>query len=66
MAQIDLRSDTVTRPTETMQEAMRAAELGDDGREGDPTVRKLEQLGAAHFALYQQGPGQLTLGENLA
>jgi threonine aldolase len=49
MAQIDLRSDTVTRPTETMQEAMRAAELGDDGREGDPTVRKLEQLGAARL-----------------
>lgn len=49
MAPIDLRSDTVTRPTEAMQEAMRAAELGDDGREGDPTVRRLEQLGAARL-----------------
>jgi len=47
MPVIDLRSDTVTHPTEAMQEAMRAAPLGDDGREGDPTVRKLEQLAAA-------------------
>jgi threonine aldolase len=47
MASIDLRSDTVTRPTEAMLEAMRHAELGDDGREGDPTVRRLEQLGAS-------------------
>jgi threonine aldolase len=47
MAPIDLRSDTVTHPTEAMQEAMRRAELGDDGREGDPTVRKLEALAAS-------------------
>jgi threonine aldolase len=44
---IDLRSDTVTKPTEAMLEAMRTAELGDDGREGDPTVRRLEALAAA-------------------
>jgi threonine aldolase len=44
---IDLRSDTVTLPTEEMREAMRRAELGDDSREGDPTVRQLEQLAAA-------------------
>jgi threonine aldolase len=43
---IDLRSDTVTRPTPAMMEAMRTAELGDDGREGDPTVRRLEALAA--------------------
>lgn len=43
---IDLRSDTVTRPTEEMMEAMRHAEIGDDGREGDPSVRKLEALSA--------------------
>jgi len=43
---IDLRSDTVTQPTEEMREAMRAAPLGDDSREGDPTVRKLEKLAA--------------------
>jgi len=47
MSAIDLRSDTVTKPTPGMQEAMARAELGDDGREGDPTVRKLEALGAA-------------------
>src|SRR3954447_274328 len=44
---IDLRSDTVTLPTEEMREAMRRAELGDDSREGDPTVRRLEELVAA-------------------
>ena len=44
---IDLRSDTVTLPTEEMREAMRRAELGDDSREGDPTVRRLEELAAA-------------------
>ena len=44
---IDLRSDTVTLPTEEMQEAMRRAQLGDDSREGDPTVRRLEEMAAA-------------------
>jgi threonine aldolase len=43
---IDLRSDTVTQPTEEMREAMLAAPLGDDSREGDPTVRRLEKLAA--------------------
>jgi threonine aldolase len=43
---IDLRSDTVTLPTEEMREAMRRAELGDDGRDGDPTVRRLEEMAA--------------------
>jgi threonine aldolase len=43
---IDLRSDTITLPTEDMREAMRRAELGDDSREGDPTVRRLEQAAA--------------------
>jgi threonine aldolase len=44
---IDLRSDTVTHPTEEMREAMHRAELGDDSREGDPTVRRLEKAAAA-------------------
>lgn len=44
---IDLRSDTVTRPTEAMLESMREATHGDDSRDGDPTVQKLEQLAAA-------------------
>jgi threonine aldolase len=43
---IDLRSDTVTRPTEAMLESMREASLGDDSRDGDETVRKLEALAA--------------------
>ena len=43
---IDLRSDTVTRPTEAMRDAMRDATYGDDSRDGDPTVEKLEALAA--------------------
>ena len=43
----DFRSDTITEPTEEMREAMRAARVGDDGREGDPTVRELEEYSAA-------------------
>jgi threonine aldolase len=43
---IDLRSDTVTRPTEAMLESMREATFGDDSRDGDETVRKLEALAA--------------------
>ncbi|MDR3515089.1 MAG: GntG family PLP-dependent aldolase [Azospirillaceae bacterium] len=43
---IDLRSDTVTRPTAAMLERMRTAELGDDSRDGDPTVQALEALAA--------------------
>jgi threonine aldolase len=40
---IDLRSDTVTRPTPEMRRAMADAEVGDDVLDGDPTVRRLEQ-----------------------
>ena len=43
---IDLRSDTITLPTEEMREAMHRAELGDDSRDGDPTVRRLEETAA--------------------
>jgi len=43
---IDLRSDTVTLPTEAMLEAMKSAPLGDDVYEEDPTVRKLEEIAA--------------------
>ncbi|MDR2767936.1 MAG: aminotransferase class I/II-fold pyridoxal phosphate-dependent enzyme [Treponema sp.] len=43
---IDIRSDTVTRPTEAMRKAMAAAEVGDDVYGDDPTVRALEELGA--------------------
>jgi len=40
---IDLRSDTVTKPTEGMREAMARAEVGDDVYGDDPTVRALEE-----------------------
>lgn len=40
---IDLRSDTITRPTEAMRRAMAAAEVGDDMFDEDPTVRRLEE-----------------------
>ena len=43
---LDFRSDTVTEPTEEMREAMHRAKVGDDGREGDPTVRELEEYSA--------------------
>jgi threonine aldolase len=40
---IDLRSDTVTRPTEAMREAMARAEVGDDVYGEDPTVNRLQK-----------------------
>lgn len=40
---VDLRSDTVTRPSEAMRRAMAQAEVGDDVFEEDPTVRRLEE-----------------------
>jgi threonine aldolase len=43
---IDLRSDTVTRPTPAMRKAMAEAEVGDDVFREDPTVRRLEELAA--------------------
>ncbi|QZY27988.1 threonine aldolase family protein [Nocardioides coralli] len=46
---IDLRSDTVTRPTEAMRRAMAAAEVGDDVYGEDPTVTALEERVAGLF-----------------
>jgi len=43
---IDLRSDTVTQPHEAMLDAMQSATFGDDSRDGDATVMKLEALAA--------------------
>ncbi len=40
---IDMRSDTVTKPTAAMRRAMADAEVGDDVLDGDPTVRRLEE-----------------------
>jgi threonine aldolase len=41
--QVDLRSDTVTRPTEAMREAIRSAEVGDDVYGEDPTAIELQE-----------------------
>lgn len=46
MEVIDLRSDTVTKPTEEMRQAMYRAEVGDDVYRDDPTVNRLEELTA--------------------
>ncbi len=53
---VDLRSDTVTQPTEAMRRAMASAEVGDDVYGEDPTVNRLEEafadrlgMGAALF-----------------
>ncbi|SOC50745.1 L-threonine aldolase [Blastococcus aggregatus] len=48
-ALVDLRSDTVTRPTAGMRRAMADAEVGDDVYAEDPTVRALEERTAALF-----------------
>ena len=58
MPPIDLRSDTVTRPTAAMRAAMLAAEVGDDVYGEDPTVNRLEQyLAADHVAPAPFHPG---------
>ena len=51
MPVVDLRSDTVTRPTPAMREAMAKAEVGDDVFGDDPTVRELEARTAGMFGL---------------
>lgn len=43
---IDLRSDTVTKPTPAMRKAMAEAEVGDDVYGEDPTVNRLEAMAA--------------------
>lgn len=46
MRYIDLRSDTVTLPTDDMRNAIFSAEVGDDVFDDDPTVKELEELAA--------------------
>ena len=46
---IDLRSDTVTRPTPAMLEAMMQAKVGDDVFGEDPAINELENKMAAMF-----------------
>jgi threonine aldolase len=64
---VDLRSDTVTRPTEAMRAAMAAAEVGDDVYGEDPTVNALQEEAAAllgkEAALYVPSG---TMGNQLA
>lgn len=48
---IDLRSDTVTRPTPAMMQAIAAAELGDDVLGDDPTVQRLERTVAGMLGM---------------
>lgn len=48
---IDLRSDTVTRPTPEMKEAMWAANVGDDVMGDDPTVNALQEKAARMFGM---------------
>jgi threonine aldolase len=48
-AAVDLRSDTVTRPTPEMRRAMAEAEVGDDVYGEDPTINRLEQRAAEIF-----------------
>ena len=54
-AAIDLRSDTVTRPTPAMRAAMAAAEVGDDVYGEDPTVNQLEARAAEIFGRRMDG-----------
>ncbi|MCD6496818.1 MAG: low-specificity L-threonine aldolase [Deltaproteobacteria bacterium] len=64
---VDLRSDTVTRPSAAMREAMASAEVGDDVLRDDPTVQELERRVAAmvgkEAALYVTSG---TMGNELA
>src|SRR5688572_12516782 len=46
---VDLRSDTVTRPSPGMRKAMHEAELGDDVFGDDPTVNRLQERAAQMF-----------------
>ena len=46
---IDLRSDTITKPTPAMRRAMAEAEVGDDVFGDDPTVQRLEELAAGRL-----------------
>ena len=51
MKEIDLRSDTVTRPGSAMRAAMMAAPVGDDVFGDDPTVNRLQEVAADRFGM---------------
>lgn len=48
---VDLRSDTITKPTDEMREAMRDAEVGDDSFGDDPTVNRLQTMAAERLGM---------------
>ena len=58
---IDLRSDTVTRPTAGMRRAIASAEVGDDVLDGDPTTRRLEEQVATYEGLISQRTDSVSL-----
>jgi len=49
---LDFRSDTVTRPSKKMRQAMAAAEAGDDAYREDPTVNRLLTEQAHHLPAF--------------
>src|SRR4030067_1608201 len=49
MRLVDLRSETLTLPTEEMLAAMARADVGDDSYDGDPTVVRLQELAASRL-----------------
>lgn len=51
MDYVDLRSDTVTKPTPAMREAMAKAEVGDDVYGDDPTVNRLQEIAAEKMGM---------------
>jgi len=55
-APIDLRSDTVTRPTPAMREAMARADVGDDQFGEDPSINRLQERVAAMLG-HEAGSG---------
>ena len=62
---IDLRSDTVTKPTASMRRAMAEAEVGDDVYGEDPTVLALQERVAGrrqHVVIYENGAGGRNAG----
>ena len=62
MRVLDFRSDTVTKPTAAMYDAMMAASLGDDVFGDDPTVNSLERKAAEMFG--KTGGNFLSLRNN--
>ena len=69
MKSVDLRSDTVTRPTKGMLDAMFSAEVGDDVFQADPSVNALEayaaELAGMEAALFRVGHHGQSVGHSL-